>query len=110
MTSSLQDHHAAAQQPARPGSAAAPRRDDLDDLFDYDVDLGDVFGDVDTNMDAPAIQMSSSKAGAKENNTGLGIDEAIKIAKKRRPVVKLDESRCAAPPSYNFNVVAEVLY
>lgn len=109
MSSSLQDH-AAAQQPARPGNAAAPPRDDLDDLFDYDVDLGDVFGDVDTNMDAPVKQMSSSKAGAKENSTGLGIDEEIKIAKKRRPVVKLDEPRCAAPLSYDLKVVAEPLY
>lgn len=96
MTSSLQDH-AGAQQPARPGNAAAPPRDDLDDLFDYDVDLGDVFREVDTNMDVPVKKTSSSKAGAKGNSTGLGIDEEIKIIKKRRPVVKLDEDRYAVP-------------
>lgn len=94
MTSSLQHH--AAQQPARPGNLAAPPHDDLDDLFNYDADLGDVFGEVDTNMDVPVTKTSSSKA-AKENSTNLGIDEEIKITKKRRPVVKLDEERYAAP-------------
>ncbi|KAA6412821.1 MAG: replication fork protection component swi3 [Lasallia pustulata] len=91
MRSSFQ--HAAAQQTERPDNAAPPPRDDLDDLFDYDVDLGDVFGDVDTNMDVPVKQTSSPRAGVKEKSTGLGIDEEIKIAKKRRPVVKLDEHR-----------------
>ena len=83
----------AAQQTARAGTADAPPRDELDDLFDYDVDLGDVFGEIDTNMDVPVKQPSSSRAGGKENGAGLGIDEEIKIAKKRRPVVKLDETR-----------------
>ena len=94
MSSALQ--HAAAQQTEQPGNSPLPPRDDLDDLFDYDVDLGDVFGEVDTNMDVPVKQTSSSRAGVKEKSTGLGIDEEIKIAKKRRPVVKLDEHRCAA--------------
>ena len=93
--SSLFQGHAAAQQPARAGNAAAPPHDDLDDLFDYDVDLGDVFGEVDTNMDVPIIKTLSSKAGAIESSTGLGIDEEIKVAKPRRPAVKLDEPRCA---------------
>lgn len=96
MTSSLK-HHGAAQQPARSGNLPVAPHDDLDDLFNYDVDLGDVFGEVDTNMDVPVKKTSSSKAGAKENSTNLGIDEEIKITKKRRPVVKLDEERYATP-------------
>ena len=65
--------------------------DDLDDLFDYDV--GDVFHDVNTNMDVPTMQRSIEKADGKENGAGLGIDKEIKITKKRAPVPKLDENR-----------------
>lgn len=68
-----------------------PPVDDLDDsLFDYDV--GDVFRDVDTNMDVPA-----ARADEKENGAGLGIDEEIKVTKKRAPVPKLDENRLLSP-------------
>ena len=73
--------------------APAPA-DDLDDLFDYDV--GDVFRDVDTNMDIPASGKSIGRPEAKENGAGLGIDEEIKVTKKRAPVPKLDEDRSAS--------------
>ena len=67
--------------------------DDLDDLFDYDV--GDVFRDVDTNMDIPAMRKPLEKADGKENVADLGIDEEVKVTKKRAPVPKLDENRSA---------------
>lgn len=68
--------------------------DDLDDsLFDYDV--GDVFRDVDANMDVSAVQKSAARADEKENGAALGIDEEIKVNKKRAPVPKLDENRFA---------------
>ena len=70
------------------GVRNVPTIDDLDDsLFDYDV--GDVFRDVETNMDVPTMQ----KPVGKEHGTGLGIDEEIKVTKKRAPVPKLDENR-----------------
>ena len=60
---------------------------DLDDsLFDYDV--GDAFRDADTNMNVPAV-----KGERKEDGAGLGIDEEIKVTKKRAPIPKLDENR-----------------
>lgn len=65
--------------------------DDLDDLFNYDV--GDVFRDVDTNMDIPARRKPLEKADGKENAADLGIDEEVKVTKKRAPVPKLDENR-----------------
>lgn len=66
--------------------------DELDDsLFDYDV--RDVFRDVDTNMDVPAVQKPATRADGKENGAGLGIDEEIKVTKKRAPIPKLDENR-----------------
>ena len=68
--------------------------DDLDDLFDYDV--GDVFRDVDTNMDIPTSEKTIARAEGKENGAGLGIDEEVKVTKKRAPVPKLDENRSAS--------------
>lgn len=74
------------------GVRNVPPIDDLDDsLFDYDV--GDVFRDVETNMDVPTMQKPVAKAVEKEHGAGLGIDEEIKVTKKRAPVPKLDENR-----------------
>ena len=71
------------------GAPNVPPIDDLDDsLFDYDV--GDVFRDVDTNMDVSAVRAERMEDGA-----GLGIDEEIKMTKKRAPIPKLDENRFA---------------
>lgn len=72
---------------ASPGSVA----DDLDDLFDYDV-----FHDVDTNMDPPVTQPPAVRVSEKETVAGLGIDQEIKVTKKRAPVPKLDEDRSAS--------------
>jgi replication fork protection complex subunit Csm3/Swi3 len=80
-----------AQVSSRQSDAAAVPADDLDDLFDYDVNRDDVLRDVDPNMDAPIVPKLS---GGKENALGLGIDEEIKIIKQRKPVPKLDEPRC----------------
>ena len=68
--------------------------DDLDDLFDYDV--GDAFRDVDINMDMPTSEKTVARTEGKENGAGLGIDEEIKVTKKRAPVPKLDENRSAS--------------
>ena len=74
---------------------APPASDELDDLFDYNVNLDDVFRDVDTNM--RATEQLSRPSKAKNNSSrhvdSLGIDEAVKVEKKRAPVAKLDETR-----------------
>ena len=76
------------------GTRNVPPIDDMDDsLFDYNV--GDVFHDVDTNMDVPAVQRSARRAGAKEDGADLGIDEEIKVTKSRVPVPKLDINKYA---------------
>ncbi|MCJ1414136.1 chromosome segregation in meiosis- protein [Xylographa parallela] len=68
-----------------------PASDDLDDLFNYDVDTDDVFRDYHPAMDAPARPTSPTRPRA----TDLGIDEEIQVAKKRRPIAKLDDNRRA---------------
>lgn len=76
------------------GARNVPPVDDLDDsLFDYDV--GDVFRDVDTNMDVSAVHKPAARADIAENGAGLGIDEEIKVTKKRAPAPKLDENKFA---------------
>lgn len=66
--------------------------DALDDLLDADIDI---FRDVDTNMEIPERRRASPGIGGGEKSLGLGIDEEIKIARKRKPIVKLDETRFA---------------
>ena len=82
----------AAATAARPATAAPA--DDLDDLFDYNVNLDDIFHDVDTNMNVPARATNAAPAPtARANSVGLGIDEEIKVRKARQPIAKLDEDR-----------------
>ena len=74
--------------------AAGPAADDMDDLFDYNANLDDIFRDVDTNMNAPSRATNAVPPPAgRANSVGLGIDEEIKVRKARRPIAKLDEDR-----------------
>lgn len=66
--------------------------DDLDDLFDYDFNT-DLFCDVDTNMDVPAKQAVNTSPEGILHGRDLGIQEEIKVSKRRAPIAKLDESR-----------------
>lgn len=73
-----------------PGIQQDPSPDHLgDDLFAYD--------DMDAILnDAPAsTNKDRAMSPAEANGTGLslGLDEEVKISKKRQPVAKLDEIR-----------------
>ncbi|KAL8800343.1 MAG: hypothetical protein Q9182_005237 [Xanthomendoza sp. 2 TL-2023] len=78
--------------PIAPLPGSVPPADDLDNLFDYHVNLDDVFRDVDVNMDIPAGKQSAQPT-PRDDGRELGIDEEVKITKKRQPVPKLDEDR-----------------
>jgi replication fork protection complex subunit Csm3/Swi3 len=56
-----------------------------DDLFDYDVDIPD----IDTTIKEPTLEKSKDSGEKKDS---LGLDEEVKIRKKRVNV-KLDEAR-----------------
>ena len=76
--------------PAQTTTASPPPAgDDLDDLFNYDVETDDVFRDYNPAMDAPVRSTSPARAKV----TDLGIDEEIQVARKRKPIAKLDENR-----------------
>ena len=66
--------------------------DDLDNLFNYEVDNG-LFQDVDTNMDIASKQPTASRTDKGAFGGSLGLDEEIKFTKKRAPIAKLDEAR-----------------
>ncbi|KAK4993607.1 chromosome segregation in meiosis-related protein [Elasticomyces elasticus] len=76
--------------PSYPEAAPAANRDELDDLFNYDAGIDDIFKNLNNETNPEAVN-----SGRKGNNAdaGLGIDEEIKITKRRAPVAKLDESR-----------------
>ena len=72
-------------------SASISAANELHDLLDHHV--GDIFSDVDTNVNAPMQRTSPVKTGEQANTAGLGIDEEIKVTKKRTPVPRLNEDR-----------------
>ncbi len=76
---------------------APPSADDLDDLFDYDAGVDHVFRDVDTNMNVPANDQPRPEKRGIETGAGLGIDQEIKVSRKRKPIAKLDEARYGNP-------------
>jgi replication fork protection complex subunit Csm3/Swi3 len=67
---------------------ASPNR--ADDLFDYDFGLDELWQET-PNMPNNGPPMQSSARN--ESGLGLGLDEEVKVTKKRQPVAKLDESR-----------------
>lgn len=73
--------------------AGSTARDELNDLFNYDAGIDDVFRDVDTNMDITTKIAPRQGKDKSDTGVGLGIEEEIKVSRKRRPVAKLDEAR-----------------
>ncbi|KAI9726205.1 MAG: chromosome segregation in meiosis- protein [Chrysothrix sp. TS-e1954] len=86
-----------AQDPSAPdavrphgGDTVGPGPDDLDDLFNYDRQIGDVFRDIGQNNATGAANAATvDLTGSRD----LGIDEEVKVRKPRAPVAKLDEER-----------------
>lgn len=64
---------------------------DTDDLFDYDGGLDDIHREAAENI--KKASEDNTKSHSKPGDAGLGIDEEIKITKKRAPIAKLDEAR-----------------
>lgn len=67
----------------------------LADLFNYDVeDINDVSraGNAEASATGPA-QFGRRNGGSGAEDGGLGIDEEVKVRKRRAPIAKLDEER-----------------
>lgn len=90
---------------------SAPPGDELDDIFNYAANMDDVFRDVDTNMRPSAREDNPSQArntSHTNNADSLGIDEQIKVTKKRAPIPKLDEGRCVQPTTFHSSSRAQI--
>lgn len=61
----------------------------VDDLFNYDVGLEDIQPNPTTTTNAPKTTTGDP------TSLGLGLDEEVKVTKKRQPAPKLDEARYA---------------
>lgn len=65
------------------------------DLFDYDAGLDELLAET-TEQNGNDPNPSASNPSAQKpptNDTGLGLDEEIKVTRKRAPIPKLDENR-----------------
>ncbi|KAJ5964621.1 uncharacterized protein N7479_004497 [Penicillium vulpinum] len=76
-----------------PEQGSSPTAGDLNDLFDYDIGLDEIIPD----NNVPNAH-STKASGAGLSALGLGLDEEVKVAKKRQPVAKLDEGRLLSQP------------
>ncbi|KAK2810440.1 hypothetical protein FQN50_002929 [Emmonsiellopsis sp. PD_5] len=65
----------------------------LDDLFNYDAGLDEILGGVEQSQQTDPSNSANSNAPTAAGGAGLGLDEEIKVAPKRRPIAKLDEAR-----------------
>ncbi|OJD24425.1 hypothetical protein ACJ73_04211 [Blastomyces percursus] len=71
----------------------------FDDLSDYDVELDEILEQTDLNQHNDSSNPTSKRDEERADSIGasLGLDEEIKVAPKRRPVAKLDETRLLSP-------------
>ena len=86
-------------------AADVQTRDTVDSLLNYDVSDNDddPFREIDTTIHDPDDNPNGNKRKAagsdnKENADALGLDDEVKVVKKRKPVVKLDEARLLSQP------------
>lgn len=63
--------------------------DRYNDLFDYDVGLDDLLRETNSNANENATDKQPQKPDAGD----LGLDEEVKVTRKRAPIAKLDENR-----------------
>lgn len=82
----------------------------VSDLLNYDVsDDDDPFKDIDETLrvrdkGSPSPRAGKRKAEDDKENDILGLDEEVKITKKRKPIAKLDETRLVMPFTPTFRV------
>lgn len=84
------------------------RDNDLDSIFDLDLDNNDLFREIDTSIQTPESSALKRKAAHLDDDDGdddaLGLNTQIKVKKQRQPVAKLDDAR------YDMLRLLEVVY
>lgn len=69
-----------------------PTHDTVNALFN-ETDDEDPFRDFNFDADERTSRKRKADSDSDKENGDLGVDEQIKIAKKRKPTAKLDENR-----------------
>lgn len=87
--------------PGNPTARNPPSEDELDDILNGIIDGEDLF---DTSNRPPQEEPQAQRKPTNKA-ANLGIDEEIKIEKKRAPIPKLDEDRCVNLASSGQNHV-----
>jgi hypothetical protein len=77
--------------------------DPLDEIFDYDANIDDILGAVNDRDRSSNTNPQTHTAGLGDGTSSrpgeaLGIDEEITVAKARKPIAKLDETRQVSRP------------
>lgn len=65
--------------------------DELDDLFNYDIDVDAAFRSIEER--AQASSNKDAQGATSKSKTDLGIDEEVQIKATRKPIPKLDQQR-----------------
>jgi replication fork protection complex subunit Csm3/Swi3 len=67
--------------------------DDLEELFNYDMNMDDIINSGSQTNGMNGISEAKQDGETTDTAKALGIDEEIKVSKKRKPAPKLDETR-----------------
>lgn len=68
----------------------------VDDLFNYDFGLDELLQQAPSRTENAETRQPASHA---TSGLGLGLDEEVKVTKKRQPIAKLDEGRYVGEPA-----------
>lgn len=88
----MSDHDQALPQNHR-AQSEVHSADDIDDLFDYDVGLDEVLNSISTEPNRAGANTTKEFTTSASSGPSLGLDEEVKVSKKRHPIAKLDETR-----------------
>jgi len=68
-------------------------RDELDEVLGYDAEMEEIFSGLHKSDNNERHEPARERVATLFEPENLGIDEEIKITKKRKPIAKLDSSR-----------------
>ena len=65
-----------------------------DEMLGYDAEMEQIFSGLHKSDNDERYEPAREPVAATFEPENLGIDEEVKITKKRKPIAKLDSSRC----------------
>jgi len=68
-------------------------QDEIDEVLGYDAEMEEIFSALHNPDNNERHEPARERVAPPFEPENLGIDEEVKIAKKRKPIAKLDSSR-----------------